>query len=117
MSPALAPTAPLSLPDVDFARLAQRTPAERAKGIEQAAAGIEGVFVSLLLKQMRESLEPGAMFGGDSGDVLGGLFDMTLGQHLGKTGMLGIGNLLKKDWMRKYENNQARDAVKKPTPL
>jgi len=31
---------------------------------------------------MRQTLEPDTMFPGDHGDILGGLFDLFLGQHL-----------------------------------
>lgn len=68
------------------------------RGAEEAAVGMEGLFVSLLLKQMRQALEPGSLFGSDNGDVLGGLFDATMGQHLARSGGLGIGNLLKQQW-------------------
>ena len=37
------------------------------------AQGFESLFAGLLIKQMRQTLEPDTMFGKDSGDVLGGL--------------------------------------------
>lgn len=64
----------------------------------EAATGMEGLFASMLLKQMRQTLEPGALFGSDNGDVLGGLFDATMGQHLSRAGGLGIAQLLQQQW-------------------
>ena len=55
----------------------------------QHANSSEGVFISLLLKEMRKTVGEG-VFGGDASDTIGGLFDLTLGQELGKHGGLGI---------------------------
>lgn len=57
---------------------------------EAAANGFESMFASLVLKEMRQTLDSGTMFAGDSGDVYGGLFDMYMGQHIAATGGLGI---------------------------
>jgi Rod binding domain-containing protein len=56
------------------------------------------MFASLLIKQMRQTLDQegeGGMFGKDSGDVLGGMFDTFMGDHLAKAGGLGIGKMVK----------------------
>jgi Rod binding domain-containing protein len=36
------------------------------------------------------------MFGHDPGDVLGGMFDHFLSQHIAKSGSLGIGKMIQK---------------------
>lgn len=56
----------------------------------QVAQDFESVFASMLLKEMRQSLEPGTMFGEDSGDVYGGLFDRHFGEQLTKGNGLGM---------------------------
>lgn len=74
-----------------------------ASGLEQAGnAGLrippnelakefEGVFLSMLLKQMRQVSGPeGGLFPGDSSDTYGGLFDMYMGRHLAEQGGLGL---------------------------
>jgi peptidoglycan hydrolase FlgJ len=61
---------------------------------EAVAKSFEGLFMSLVLKEMRKTLEPGALFGKDSGDIQGGLFDQYLGQHLAKSGSLGLARML-----------------------
>jgi peptidoglycan hydrolase FlgJ len=63
---------------------------------DAAAKGFEGLFASLLVKQMRESLGPDSIFGRDHSEVLGGLFDFYLGQHLAQSGAFGIGAMIKK---------------------
>ena len=68
------------------------------RDINHVAEGFDSMFASLLIKQMRQTLDQegdGGMFGKDSGDVLGGLFDTFMGDHLAKAGGLGIGKMVK----------------------
>jgi len=58
--------------------------------LEDAALQFEELFVSTLLKQMRETLEEG-IFSGESSDSLGAIFDMFMGKHLAASKLLGIG--------------------------
>jgi flagellar protein FlgJ len=56
---------------------------------------MEATFLAMLLKQMRETLEPdGGLFPGDSGDVMGGLFDQFMSQHLSDAGGVGMADAL-----------------------
>ena len=66
------------------------------QSIDQAATGFESMFLSMVLKQMRQTLEEGGLFGNDTGDVYGGLFDLYLGQHLAAAGGLGIAAMVKR---------------------
>jgi Rod binding domain-containing protein len=70
------------------------------------AEGFESLFASLLVKQMRQTLEPDTMFGKDNGDVLGGLFDHFMGQHLAQSGGLGIGAFVTKHMPQARVNNE-----------
>ena len=67
------------------------------KKIDGVATQFESLFMSEMLKQMRQTLDTGTdgMFAGDTSDVYGGLFDMYLGQHIAQQGGLGIGKMLK----------------------
>jgi len=62
--------------------------------IENAAKEFESVFLSLMLKEMRNTLdqENGGLFAGEGSDTFGGMFDMYMSQHLAKSQPLGIGN-------------------------
>jgi Rod binding domain-containing protein len=53
----------------------------------------ESLFLSLMLKELRSSLQDG-MFQGDGGDVYGGLFDLMMGQSLATSNPLGIGQMI-----------------------
>lgn len=70
--------------------------AKDPRAIEVVATGFESAFLSILLKEMRQTLEPGGMFPEDKGEVLGGMFDMYLGQHLAQAGAFGIADLIKR---------------------
>ncbi|MBX3436458.1 MAG: rod-binding protein [Planctomycetaceae bacterium] len=56
---------------------------------DAAVQQFEGVFISMMLKEMRKTVGDG-YFGGDKADAIGGLFDMTLGEELSRNGGLGI---------------------------
>lgn len=57
------------------------------------ASEFESVFLSLLLKELRQSLDEG-FFGGETSDSMGGMFDMFIGKHLAEASPLGIGNMV-----------------------
>jgi len=99
------------LPDSDISDLAGRSRTENVHGPsagtsgsgtdssrspETVAKGFEEMFASILLKQMRQTLSEGGMFGHDPGDVLGGMFDHFLSQHIAKSGSLGISKMIQK---------------------
>ncbi len=88
-------TMPVS-PGGDPTALAAQAKAKDARANAAAAQGFESMFATLLVKQMRQTLEPDTLFGTDRGEVLGGLFDFFLGQHLAQSGALGIGAIVKK---------------------
>lgn len=58
-----------------------------------AAKEMEATFLSMLLKEMRQTLDSedgGGLFPGDSGDVQGGLFDLYMSKHLADAGGVGM---------------------------
>src|SRR4051812_5028117 len=76
------------------------------RNVEVVAKGFESMFFSQLCKQMRETLEPNTLFGSDQGDVLGGLFDQFLGEHMAQGGSLGIAAMVRKQLTAKYTHEQ-----------
>ena len=71
------------------------------------AKDFEGVFASLLLKEMRKTLEPGTLFGEDSGDVYGGMFDLYLGQQMTQSGGFGLAKMIRESLDPKQKVNTA----------
>lgn len=86
----------LTAPMGNIDELAAQTRSKDRQSVDKAASGIESMFLSLLLKEMRQTLEPGTLFPEDSGDVLGGLFDSFMSQHLAQAGTFGIAALVKR---------------------
>ncbi|MCA9197643.1 MAG: rod-binding protein [Planctomycetales bacterium] len=72
---------------------ALRNDAHSAAAKEHVKSEFESVFSSILLKQLRESLEEG-MFGAEASDSYGTMFDMFMGQHLAQAGGVGISKYL-----------------------
>jgi Rod binding domain-containing protein len=62
---------------------------------EAIGKSFESMITSMLIKQMRQTLDGETMFGKDSGDVMGGMFDQMLGDHIGKTGSFGISAMIR----------------------
>lgn len=83
--------------------------ASKGKGNElpinstKVAEGFESLFLSLLIKEMRNTLDPseGGLFGSESSDSYGGMFDMFMGQSLAANRQLGIA-----DAVESYLTNQ-----------
>lgn len=71
--------------------------------IDKVAHGFESLFVSALIKEMRQSLENGSLFAEDTSDILGGMFDMFMSQHLAKQSPLGIGQMARRQLSRNAE--------------
>lgn len=92
------------------AQLSSRSEKARLENIDHVAEEFEAVFMSMLIKQMRETLPEGGFFGSESSDSFGGLFDLYMGQHMSKSGDIGIGSMVKK-----YLNNRL-DPVELPGP-
>jgi Rod binding domain-containing protein len=74
--------------------------------LKDAAQGFESVFLSMLLKEMRQTLGPGSLFGSDSSDIYGGLFDQFMAQHLAQGKGMGLAQAL----LRQLEPQAAHGA-------
>ena len=89
------PAASMPLP-VD---LQQMTNPRQSPG--SVGKAFESMITSMLIKQMRETLDEETMFGKDSGGVLGGLFDQIMGDHLGSTGSFGVSAMIRSQLERR----------------
>lgn len=95
---------PIGLTSADHLTTAAKS---TKKEIQQVGEDFESIFMSLMLKEMRNSLgvdEEGGLFAGEGSDTYGGLFDMFMGQHLAKSGALGIGQAVET-----YLSNQVHE--------
>ena len=79
---------PVSLPDP--AELSASNPHRDPRKVAQE---FESVFISMMLKSMRESMSK-EMFAGDNSDTFGGMFDSIMGQHIAQQGGLGMAEMI-----------------------
>jgi Rod binding domain-containing protein len=98
----LLKAAPVVAPStsMDPETLAAQLRSNRKPSVDAAATGFESMFLAMILKEMRQTLEGGGFFGEDNADVYGGLFDQYLGDHLAKAGRLGIAAMVKAQYER-----------------
>ena len=76
------------------ASLAGQSETDREQSLKQVGAAFESLFMTMILKQMRESMSEGGLFEGEGSDTLGGLFDMYMGEHIGQSSGLGIAHMV-----------------------
>jgi len=66
---------------------------------------LEGVFVSVLVKKMREGMTGDGLFGkGTGSDIYGGFFDQMMGEELSRRGGLGISEMVVRAAMDRKES-------------
>lgn len=73
--------------------------------MKELGTEFESVFLSMLLKEMRNSLEDG-FFGGEGSDSFGGMFDLFIGQHLAKSNAIGVSDLLVQQYTKANAGNE-----------
>lgn len=56
---------------------------------------MEALFISLMLKNLRQSESGEGLFPGDRSDTFGGMFDTYMGQHLADGGGIGLTTLFR----------------------
>lgn len=82
------------IPPLDASLTGFKTP-DSAEDVRATANKLEGVFVSMMLRTMRESLGGGGFFGDAAGaDTYGGMFDQMMGEELSRRGGLGIAEMV-----------------------
>jgi|SRR5579875_1173321 Rod binding domain-containing protein len=86
----------LSFPTSVGERVPEPMDGQPKPSLQDAAQGFESVFLSMLLKEMRQTLEPGSLFSNDSSDIYGGLFDQFMAQHLAQGKGMGLAQALMK---------------------
>ncbi len=81
--------------DPDLDRLTRLSASRDARGVEEVARKLEGVFFTMMVKQMRESLSEKGLFGdGPGSDTYNGFFDDMMGDSLSQSGDLGIAEMV-----------------------
>jgi Rod binding domain-containing protein len=67
----------------------------RAMSPHEAATAVEGIFVSMLVSEMKKTLDGGGFFGDAPGSaVFDGMFDRMMGEELARRGGFGLGKFV-----------------------
>ncbi len=69
-------------------------PAKSAR-VEKAIRDFEGLFMSMMIKELRQTSSGDGLFPGDASDTYGGMFDMMLGNQLAAGKGLGLESLFR----------------------
>ncbi len=62
---------------------------------DKAIKDFEGLFLSMMIKELRQSSSGEGLFSGDSSDTYGGMFDMFLGNEMAKGKGIGMESLFR----------------------
>ncbi|MEJ7593443.1 MAG: rod-binding protein [Planctomycetaceae bacterium] len=88
------PTLPAEVTDTRSASVTQKelSPADSRKStkVEKAIKDFEGLFLSMMIKELRQTSSGDGLFPGDASDTYGGMFDMLLGNELAAGKGLGL---------------------------
>ena len=87
-----------------------------AAATQDVGEQFESIFVSMLLKEMRESMSEDGLFAGDSADVYGGMFDMFLGQHIASQGAFGIAEMINRQLTPEAQSEPVASSSAETTP-
>src|SRR5262245_60408298 len=112
------PTLPVQPLPADFSVewLGDRLRSGDSKASEKVAKAFESMFVSVVPKEMRQTLGPGSLFGGDTADVYGGLFDQFLGKHLVEAGGFGVAKMVQQYLAQRTDGTEQHDTTLSQTP-
>jgi Rod binding domain-containing protein len=72
-----------------------RTDSLNSARMEGAIEKFEGLFLSMIIKELRETDTGGGLFAGEGSDTYGGLFDTFMGDHLAESSDTGIEQLFR----------------------
>lgn len=88
------PTVPAEATETKTASVTQKdlSPADSLKSprVEKAIKDFEGLFLSMMIKELRQTSSGEGLFSGDASDTYGGMFDMFLGNELAAGKGLGL---------------------------
>jgi len=79
--------------------------------VEKVARDMEGMFLSMMLKQLRSSEQGEGLFAGDRSDMLGSMFDQYLGEHLAGAGGIGLAQMIRHSGVGEQETGSAMKSV------
>ena len=93
------PTLPNETIDTKRANVTQKefSPGDSLKSakMDKAIKDFEGLFLSMMIKELRQTSSGDGLFPGDASDTYGGMFDMFLGKELAEGKGLGLESMFR----------------------
>ena len=77
----------------------------KSEKVQKVIEEFEGVFMSMMIKQLRETDSGEGFFPGDHSDTYGGMFDMFMGQHLARGSQTGLESLFESTTAKNLQAN------------
>ncbi len=74
------------------------------------ARDFEALFVSMMIKEMRQAGSEEGLFAGDASDTFGGLFDTFMGEHIAAGRGIGLSRLFEDTPSLSASTGHSRDA-------
>ena len=68
---------------------------QKSAKVDKAIKDFEGLFLSMMIKEMRQTSSGDGLFSGDASDTYGGMFDMFLGNEMAKGKGIGLESLFR----------------------
>lgn len=99
MDPVTPPATPVT-PPADRPTATKLSPAEERR-LRSTAHEIESIFLSQMLKTMREASGKGGILSGNGQRIYQELMDEHMGRAMAKAGGIGLGDLLVRDVLRR----------------
>jgi Rod binding domain-containing protein len=93
ISPTLAAEEPVKTGNTASFRKSASGDSLKSAKVQEAIEKFEGLFMSMMIKQLRETSSGDGFFPGDSSDTYGGMFDMFMGDHLATSSDIGLEKL------------------------
>jgi Rod binding domain-containing protein len=77
----------------------------------EAATAVEGLFVSMLVAEMKKTLQSGGFFGdGPGSDVFDGMFERLMGEEIAKKGGFGLAAFVTEHAKAPPDERQEKDS-------
>ena len=73
---------------------------------EKAIKDFESLFLSMMIKELRQTSSGEGLFPGDTSDTYGGMFDMFLGKELSKGKGIGLESIFRSSTMLNQSNDR-----------
>ena len=103
-NPTISTTAAVKSGTSTATKTAETEESRKSERAQDAIKKFEGLFMSMMIKQLRETSLGEGFFPGDSSDTYGGMFDTFMGDHLAESSNTGLENLFNsKAAMRQLE--------------